>query len=215
MIELLNTDCMKYMSTVPDKYFDLAIVDPVYGIKEPAFRKESKNKKAKTGNFKQITFKQAKTGENYFLELFRVSKNQIIWGGNYFIDHLHSTRSMIVWDKCTQQTQWADAELAWTSFNNSVRIFQFAWNGMIQGNMKNKEARIHENQKPIQLYKWLLKNYAKPEYKIIDTHLGSGSSAIAAYDFGVNEFIGCEIDKEYFGSALKRLEIHKMQKVLF
>lgn len=211
--EVYNEDCMIGMKRYPDKYFDLAIVDPIYGIKEPAFRKESKNKKAKTGDFKQIAFKQEKTGADYFIELFRVSKNQIIWGGNYFIDHLYSTRSMVVWDKCTQDAQWADAELAWTSFNNSVRIFKFAWNGMIQGDMKNKEKRIHENQKPVQLYKWLLKNYAKPEFKIIDTHLGSGSSRIACYDFGC-DFYAWELDKDYFKKQDERFTNYKQQLVM-
>ena len=213
-VTLLHADCMDYMKGIPDNHFDLAIVDPVYGIKEPAFRKESKNKKAKTGNYKQKTFKQEKTGAKYFVELLRVSKNQIIWGGNYFIDYLYPTRCMIVWDKMTKETQWADAELAWTSYKTSVRIFQFAWNGMIQGNMKNKEVRIHENQKPVQLYKWLLKNYATPDMKIIDTHLGSGSSAIAAHDFGC-EFIGMEIDKEYFNAAVKRFDNETRQQKLF
>ena len=107
------------------------------------------------------------------------------------------------------------SELAYQSFTQSNKLFRFRWNGMLQENMKDKEERIHPTQKPVQLYKWLLKNYAKPEFKIIDTHLGSGSSAIAAYDFGIAEFVGCEIDKEYYDAAVKRFEIHKMQRKLF
>ena len=202
------------MSRYPDKYFELAVVDPIYGISEPVFRKESKNKCAKNGEFKNLAFKQDKTGREYFVELMRVSKNQVIWGGNYFIDHLRSTRSMIVWDKHTRDTQWADAELAWTSFGNSVKIFDFAWNGMIQGDMKHKEVRIHENQKPVALYKWILKNYAKEGDKILDTHLGSGSSRIASHQMGF-DFYGCELDTEYFNEANKRFKIETMQKSIF
>jgi site-specific DNA-methyltransferase (adenine-specific) len=208
--EVFNMDCMDYMATCKDKQFDLAIVDPIYGIKEPAFRRTAKNKATQCKKYKGLSYKQKKTGSAYFKELFRISTNQIIWGGNYFIDHLKSTRCMIVWDKGTQATQWADAELAWTSFNNSVRIFKFDWNGMIQGDMKNKEVRIHENQKPVTLYKWLLKNYAKEGDSIIDTHLGSGSSRIACYEGGF-DFTGIEIDKEYFDDSVKRFENYKLQ----
>jgi len=207
---LMLGDCMDLMRSKPDKYYDLAIVDPIYGISEPAFRKDAKNKAAKNGEFKNLAFKQEKTGYDYFVELFRVSKNQIIWGGNYFIDHLYSTRSMIVWDKHTKDAQWADAELAWTSFHNSVRIFDFAWNGMIQGDMKNKEQRIHENQKPITLYKWLLSNYAKQGQKILDTHGGSFSHAIAAYDLGFDLDI-IELDPEYFRDGKSRYDTHVLK----
>lgn len=213
-ITLIHGDCMEYMATLPDKAFDLAIVDPIYGISEPAFRKESKNKCAKNGDFKNLAFKQNKTGREYFVELMRISKNQIIWGGNYFIDYLYSTRSMIVWDKHTKDAQWADAELAWTSFGNSVRIFDFAWNGMIQGDMKNKEVRIHENQKPVALYKWILRNYAKPTDTILDTHGGSFSSAIAAHD-GHFKFTGIELDADYYEDAKKRIQYHQRQQNLF
>jgi site-specific DNA-methyltransferase (adenine-specific) len=204
---------MPAMAAMKDQVFDLAITDPIYGISEPAFRKESKNKCAKNGIYKCLSYKQEKTGKEYFKELLRVSKNQIIGGGNYFIDHLYSTRCMIVWDKHTKETQWADAELAWTSFQTSVRICDYAWNGMIQGNMKNKEIRIHENQKPVALYQWLLKNYAKPGDKILDTHLGSGSSAIAADIMGY-DFTGYEIDKDYYEAALDRFNRHKQQLVM-
>jgi len=135
----------------------------------------------------------------------------MIYGGNYFIDYLKSTPCMIVWDK-DNSGNFADAELIWTSFKTAVRTFKYKWNGMLQEDMKNKENRIHPTQKPVQLYKWLLKNYVKPEFKIIDTHLGSGSSAIAAYDFGIAEFVGCEIDKEYYDAAVKRFNIFKSQQ---
>jgi len=204
-IELLNCDCMSYMATLPDKAFDLAIVDPPYGIKEPAFRRNDKNapskKATKTKEYNVTVFNQDVPSDKYFEELFRVSSNQIIWGGNYF--GLRASRCWIVWDKVTYDAQWADGELAWTSFKSSVRIFQFAWNGMIQGDMKNKESRIHPTQKPVALYKWLLHNYAKPGDKILDTHLGSGSSAIAAHKMGF-DFVGTELDLDYYNAAVKR-----------
>ena len=212
--EVRLVDCMEYMRTVPDNWFDLACVDPIYGIKEPAFRRGAKNKATKVGKYKNLSFKQKKTGEEYFTELMRVSKNQVIWGGNYFIDYLYSTRSMIVWDKHTKDTQWADAELAWTSFGNSVKIFDFAWNGMIQGDMKNKEIRIHENQKPVALYSWIYRNYLPNGGKVIDTHLGSGSNRIAADKAGNIDFYSTEIDKDYFEAQEKRWKQYKSQLVM-
>jgi site-specific DNA-methyltransferase (adenine-specific) len=151
--------------------------------------------------------------KEYFEELKRVSVNQIIFGGNYFIDHLHNTSCIIVWDK-DNSGNFADCELAWTSFKTATRIFRFRWNGMLQQDMKNKEVRIHPTQKPRQLYQWLLKNYAKPGDKILDTHLGSGSSAIAAYEMGF-DFTGYEIDADYFQAASERLERHMKQERLF
>lgn len=214
MIQLFNQDCMEAMRGMPDGAYELAICDPIYGIKEPAFRKESKNKATTNGVYKCLSYRQEKTGAEYFKELLRVSVNQIVWGGNYFIDHLYSTRCMIVWDKHTKDAQWADAEIAWTSFKGSVRIFDFMWNGMLQGDMKNKEQRIHENQKPVRLYEWLLQNYAKPGDTILDTHLGSGSIAIACHDLGF-DLTGYEIDAEYFQAAKNRLERHQRQGRLF
>ena len=138
----------------------------------------------------------------------------MIFGGNYFIEYLTNTSCMVVWDK-DNSGNFADAELIWTSFNTSVRIFKFKWNGMLQENMKDKEVRIHPTQKPVQLYKWLLKNYAKPGDKIFDSHMGSQSSRIACYDGGF-DFWGCELDKEYFVTGNKRFEIFKQQqKIIF
>lgn len=208
MIDLLHIDCMEYMATVPDKYFDLACVDPIYGCLQNAYREANRSKLAKTKNYHNSIWSQKQTPPKYFKELFRVSNHQIIWGGNYFV--LPGSRCWIVWDK-DNSGDFADAELAYTNFDLSVRIFKYRWNGMLQENMKDKEVRIHPTQKPVQLYKWLLKNYAKPTDKIIDTHLGSGSSAIAAYDFGCAEFVGCEIDKNYYDAAIKRFEIYKTQ----
>ena len=149
----------------------------------------------------------------YFIELFRVSKNQIIWGANHF-GHLAPASCWVVWDKLTGDNGYADCELAWTSFDTAVRKFTFRWQGMLQGNMSEKEERMHPTQKPVSLYKWLLKNYAKEGDKILDTHLGSGSSRIAAYDMGF-DFTGYELDKDYFEAAEKRFNQHKAQLKLF
>jgi len=213
--ETFNIDCMEALREAPDNHWDLAVCDPPYGISKPAFRQDNTTTKATAlRDYHIAVFEQSVPEQSYFDELRRVSKNQIIWGGNYFIDHLTSTRSMIVWDKETKDAQWADAELAWTSFTNSVRIFKFAWNGMIQGDMKNKESRIHPTQKPAALYKWLLQNYAKPGDRILDTHLGSGSSRIAAYDLGF-DFTGYELDTDYFNAQEERFQRHIAQGTLF
>jgi site-specific DNA-methyltransferase (adenine-specific) len=190
------------MSTVPDKYFDLAIVDPDFGLDEKISSGGTWASKYKKGDGDL----GGKPNEKYFKELFRISANQIIWGGNYFIDMLYPSRCFIIWDKIAKMDTLADCEMAWTSFDKNAKIYCHTRN--------TTEDRIHICQKPIKLYKWLLKNYAKPDFKIFDSHLGSGSSAIAAYDFGC-EFIGCEIDKEYYDAAVKRFEIHKMQQKLF
>tara|TARA_R100001244_G_scaffold785_1_gene1470 strand:+ start:894 stop:1517 length:624 start_codon:yes stop_codon:yes gene_type:complete len=207
---------MEAMKEMSDNQFDLAIVDPPYGIKENAHRiNKPKKAAAKTKLYNSSIWDCSKPTEKYFQQLFRVSKNQIIWGGNYFIDNLTSTRCFIVWDKQSEYSQQvADCELAWTSFKKSVKKFTFRWCGMLQGDMKNKEIRIHPTQKPVALYEWLLINYAKKGDTILDTHLGSGSIAIACHNLGF-ELTGYEIDKEYFEAANKRIEQHKAQKRLF
>jgi len=206
MIELLHIDCMEYMATCKDKQFDLAIVDPPYENNDAIGLQNGNKHSAKRTNYH--VFENIKPPADYFNELNRITKHWIIWGGNYF----NLSGGAIVWNK--NGTAFGEAELAICNTHHSVKIFEYTWNGMLQQNMKDKEERIHPTQKPVQLYKWLLKNYAKPDMKIIDTHLGSGSSAIAAYDFGC-DFVGCEIDKEYFEAAKKRFEVHKMQQKLF
>ena len=150
----------------------------------------------------------------YFSELKRVSKDQIIWGGNYFLDHLGPTPCMIFWDKGRDGINFADGEFAWTSFKRPARRFFFKWNGMLQQDMKNKEERIHPTQKPVQLYAWLYRNFAQEGFRILDTHLGSGSSRIAAWDAGLN-FWGYEIDKVFYDLQEKRFEAHASQGNLF
>lgn len=206
MIELLNIDCMEYMKGVPDKYFDLAIVDPPYG--------GGQHFNFRFGIGDSVYHNEAPKKE-YFNELFRISKEQIVWGGNYFTYALPVNRCWISWYKGQPINSFSDFELAWTSFDATSKAVKIESYGFNHADKKQTgQSTIHPTQKPVTLYKWLLKNYAKPEYKIIDTHLGSGSSAIAAYDFGC-DFVGCEIDKEYFDAASKRFEIHKMQQKLF
>lgn len=220
---------MAGMAAMPDKAFDLAIVDPPYGINiggdsggkiggdkpfgKRGFEKAGKNKCVDAKVYH--VFKDTNApDEVYFKELRRITKHQIVFGANHFISRIPIDSSCwIVWDK-DNSGNFADCELAWTSFKTSVRIFRHRWNGMLQENMKHKEIRQHPTQKPVALYKWLLKNYAKPGDKILDTHLGSGSIAIACYDMGF-DLTGYEIDKDYFEAASKRLENHKKQLTLF
>lgn len=215
-VELLNIDCMEYMATLPDKAFDLAIVDPPYGIGENGDRNASRGKLAVAQNYKAFAGGDREPPPiEYFTELQRVSKNQIVWGANHFIDRIAKPSSCwVVWDKVTGGSDFADSELAYTSFKTAVRNFRFQWSGMLQGDMKNKEQRIHPTQKPVKLYEWLLTNYAKPWQRVLDTHLGSGSSAIAAHYFGV-DFVGCELDKDYFEAAKKRFEQQTAQLAMF
>lgn len=216
-IKLLNVDCMEYMASVPDKYFDLAIVDPPYGIGESGKTNKSRGKLAVAKDYKPFAGGDLKPPpREYFLELERISKNQIIWGANHFMDLvLKGSPCWIVWDKINGESDFADCELAYTSFKSAVRQFRFQWAGMLQGDMKNKEFRIHPTQKPRKLYDWLLTNYAKQDQKILDTHLGSGSSAIAAHYFGVSEFVGCELDQDYFKASVDRFKIETSQETLF
>tara|TARA_R100000458_G_C8268101_1_gene242963 strand:- start:1069 stop:1731 length:663 start_codon:yes stop_codon:yes gene_type:complete len=217
-IKLINDDCLNVMKDYENKYFDLAIVDPPYGIGESGKTNNTRSKLAKSKDYKSFTGDDIKpSSKEYFEELKRISKNQIIWGSNHFIENIPNSNSScwIVWDKQNGDNDFADCELAYTSFNTAVRKFEFRWQGMLQGDMKNKEIRIHPTQKPVKLYEWLLKNYSKKEDRILDTHLGSGSSAIASYYFGVKEFVGIELDKEYFDAMSKRFKEQTKQIKLF
>lgn len=217
-IELLNMDCMEYMATLPDKAFDLAIVDPPYGINAAELfggdTRKSGNGCAMKSSFEKKGWDESIPTREYFEQLERVSKNRIVWGANYMTNYLPPSMGWIVWDKDNGTTKFSDCELAFSSFDNALRKFKYTWNGMIQGDMKNKEARIHPTKKPVKLYEWLLTNYAKPGQRILDTHLGSGSSAIAAHNLGF-DFVGMELEKDYYDAAVKRFEEHKKQIRLF
>lgn len=211
-------DCMEYMKDMPDKSFELAIVDPPYGIGasnvKRGGRKDGKSF-AVSRDYGNKQWDNCSPDSEYFAELIRVSRNQIIWGANHFISKIPVDSSCwIVWDKVTGNNEYADCELAWTSFDTAVRQFTFMWKGMFQEDMKNKETRIHPTQKPVKLYKWLLDKYAKQGDKILDTHLGSGSSRIACYDYGF-DFTGFELDKDYFEAQEKRFKDHTSQTNLF
>lgn len=213
-VELLNCDCLEYMRDCADNSFDLAIVDPPYGIREDGHRENNRSKLAMSTKFHKALWDQDRPTPKYFNELKRVSKNQIIWGGNHLCDLFNmQSPCWIVWDK-DNSGNFADCELAYGSFDTTVRKFKFTWNGMLQGDMKNKQKRIHPTQKPIQLYDWLLLNYAKPDQRILDTHLGSGSSAIAAHYFGC-DFVGMEIDKDYYDAACERFDRETKQLAMF
>jgi len=200
-IELIHGDCMDYMKSLENKALELAICDPPYGIGD-------KFKGGKTGkmNFNEVVNKDwdKVPDAEYFEQLMRVSKNQIIWGGNYF--YLPPTRCFIVWDKqISENFSLAMAELAWTSFDKLAKIVTLP---------TPKNGKIHPTQKPVALYKWLIKNYAKPGDRILDTHLGSGSSAIAAWEAG-HDFVGIELDEDYYNAAVKRFRQHIAQTKLF
>lgn len=199
MLDIRNMDCMEFMATCKDKEFDLAIVDPEFGIgigNSPRLVTD-KGLKAKDWDNKPIDMK-------YFDELFRISKQQIIWGGNYYA--LPPTKHCIIWDKKQpEKLSFGMFDFAWTSFEGANKIFRKS--------VQDEQDKIHPTQKPVKLYSWLLDRYAKPEMKILDTHLGSGSSAIAAHYFGC-DFTATEIDKEYFDNAMKRIRNETAQVAL-
>lgn len=204
--EVFNEDCMVGMSRYPDKYFELAIVDPPYGIGRDGKPKSTSSH----GGHKGYEFKgwdNEIPSPEYFTELFRVSKNQIIFGANYFAKYLPASSGWILWDK-GQRIDQADGELAFTSIAKPLRVFTLNRVAI------QTDGAIHPTQKPIKLYRWLLKNYAKENDKILDTHLGSGSSRIAAYDMGF-DFTGFELDEDYFNAANKRFANFKSQGKLF
>jgi len=199
-----NMDCMEAMKQIPDKYFELAIVDPPYGLGDSVVNSGGRFKRYenKNGNWDTHT-----PNKEYFDELSRISQNQIIWGGNYFADKLAPSKCYLLWDKQQPEgVSFASSELAWTSFDKVVKTFYYRPQGQTH--------RFHPTQKPVALYKWLLTNYAKQGDKILDTHVGSASSLIACYNLGF-EYIGFELDKDYFDMATKRLEEHKQQLNLF
>ena len=247
MIQITNEDNMELMARYEDNHFDLAIVDPPYGIGEDGLKNHSRGLLAKPQKYTSKNWDKSPPNIEYFIELKRVSKNQIIFGANHFIENIPNANSScwIVWDKDNGATDFADCELVYTTFKTAVRNFKWRWNGMLQQNMKNKEVRIHPTQKPVKLYEWLLMNYATCKtcnneggyyedvvgdggsrmwqpcedcdgetVKILDTHLGSGSIALACHNLKY-DLTACELDKEYYEASLKRLKIHQQQLTMF
>jgi len=215
---------MELMARYEDNYFDLAIVDPPYGIGFDGGHKPTQGKSGKSNTFnkEKILYKKGdwdikRPSLKYFKQLQRVSKNQIIWGGNYFADLLTAKKGWIYWDKKitnANNKNYSDGELAWTSFDCILRKFTYDWIGFGYLNNPQKQKKIHPTEKPIQLYEWLLMNYAKEGDKILDTHLGSGSIAIACHNLGF-ELTACELDTDYYNAAMKRINEHKQQVRLF
>lgn len=216
-----NADCMEIMRQYPDKHFDLAVADPPY-FSGPERRKFYGSSVSKTGVVRKaypaVEKWQVPTAE-YFAELERVSKNYIVWGCNYF--NYSFAPGRIVWDKCNSGSVFSDCELAATSCHDTVRLFRYMWNGMMQGksiteghiqrgNKSKNEVRIHPTQKPLNLYRWIFANYATPGMTVLDTHLGSGTSRRAAYDFNLN-FVGCEIEKTYYDLQEQAFEEYTAQ----
>jgi len=208
--ETYNMDCMELMRGYPDKHFDLAVVDPPYG--ENCNLKGGSSHSGKNGWSGMLNKTDVWNVEpeiEYFNEVFRVSKNQIFWGANHFISKIpYNSSGWIVWDKGQRDFSLADGEMAWTSFGRAMRIFTYARAKALQ------EGKIHPTQKPVKLYEWIFHNYAKEGDKILDTHLGSGSSRIAAHRAGL-DFVGCELDPEYFAAQEKRYKDFTSQLTLF
>jgi site-specific DNA-methyltransferase (adenine-specific) len=226
-----NIDCMVGMQRYPDKFFDLAIVDPNYGRKEHGGKNRSGFVKQKNGSriyvrdggYQKGNWDNHPADKAYFDELMRVSKNQIIWGENYYADNFGSGR--IVWDKCNDGSDQSDCEIAYNSLTDRVDIIRYMWRGMMQGksitegwiqqgDKSKNEKRIHSTQKPVILYEWQLQKYAKPGWKILDTHVGSASSLIACHKLGF-EYAGFELDEGIYSLAYDRLEAYKAQLSIF
>jgi site-specific DNA-methyltransferase (adenine-specific) len=214
MLTITNEDNMELMARYPDNYFDLAIVDPPYGIdadvKNSTNKMQTKKSATKSKKYGSQLWDSDIPTDEYFDELKRVSKKQIIWGANYF----GLVGGMIYWHKNVTMPTYSTGELAWVSWLNKLDFVNITWHGMIQHDMTNKETRIHPTQKPVALYKWLLDKYAQQGDKILDTHLGSGSIAIACHDYGF-DLTACELDKEYFDKAMQRITNHTNQLNLF
>jgi len=220
--KIYNSDCLEGMKLLPDNYFDLAIVDPPYGINAPKMQMGSTPKGNREGypavstaqrlkgrllNNSSFNWDNERPTAEYFQELFRVSKNQIIWGGNYF--DLPPTRCIVCWDKVQPWENFSQWEMAWTSFDAPAAMFRYSNTGGA-----NAEKKIHPTQKPIKLYRWLLDKFGKPGFRILDTHGGSCSSVIACEDMGF-DYVAFEIDKDYYNDAIRRVNEFKKQAKLF
>jgi site-specific DNA-methyltransferase (adenine-specific) len=238
-ITITNEDNMALMARYPEGYFNWGFVDPPYGIGEDGAKNHSRGKATRPTMYTAKDWDSSAPSAEYFKELNRVCKNVVIWGANHFIQNISdagintNSSCWIVWDK-DNTGDFADCELAWSNYKGAVRKFKWRWNGMLQEDMSNKETRIHPTQKPVALYKWLLDKYAKikcdhkhseaerylctdcnnGKVKILDTHLGSGSIAIACHDYGF-ELTACELDKEYYDKAIQRIKNHTAQTKLF
>lgn len=228
--KIINADCLEVMRGMPDKCVDLVLTDPPYGIGESMGKNRSRGSAAGANKWKgsrnttgvgvastDFGFSQWDNeipSHDYFKEIFRVSRNQIIFGGNYYSEYLRNSSCWIVWDKDNGTTDFADCELAWTSFKSAVRKFKYMWNGMLQENMSEKEIRIHPTQKPVTLFEWILNKYSEPGQIILDPFLGSGTTAAACINLN-RQFIGIEISPDYCRLAEERIRRATAQTRMF
>ena len=212
--KILNMDCIDFLKNCPDNYFDLCCCDPPYGIGEAKKNNASRSKLAIAKDYGKKEWDNEIPKKEIFDEIFRVSKNQIIFGGNYFVEYLKNSSCWIVWDKNNGNNDFADCELAWTNFKSAVRKYKWTWNGMLQEDMKNKDIRIHPTQKPLKLFEMILRDYSNENDLILDCFSGSGSLAIAAYNTRRN-FICIERDTDYYNASVERLKIAQSQLKLF
>jgi len=204
--EYVIGDCLEVMQRYPDNHFDLILTDPPYGINICNCGTVGGEKLAKVTNYNNQTWDKERLDKIYFDEMLRVSKNQIIFGGNYYTDYVPPTPCFIIWDK-DNSGNFADCELAWTSFKTAVRLFKYRWNGMLQGDMKNKEERVHPTQKPVPLFKWILNKYSKPYDKILDPFCGSGTILEACMNLDL-DCLAIDISDEWVPHYIKRLKLN-------
>lgn len=214
--KIYNMDCLDGMQLMLEQGIkaDWCITDPPYGIGEDGLKNHSRSNLTEATKFTPKQWDKQRIGKQFFDFIRNVSKDQIIFGGNYYTDYLPPSSCWIVWDKLNGKNDFADCELAWNSYKGAVRIFRYQWQGMIQGNMKNKEKRFHPAQKPLPLLEWLLNKYTKEGDLILDPFIGSGTTAVACHKLN-RRYIGFELDEEYFGIANERLDAVKSQISIF
>lgn len=211
---IINADCMDILKELPDKCIDLVLTDPPYGIGEAKKNNASRGKLAIAKDYGKKDWDNSIPSKEIFNEIFRVSKNQIIFGGNYFVEYLTNSSCWLVWDKNNGANDFADCELAWTNFKSAVRKYRWTWNGMLQEDMKNKDIRIHPTQKPLKLFEMILRDYSNENDLILDCFSGSGTTAVACHNLK-RRFICIEKDKDYYEKSVERLNIARSQLKLF
>jgi site-specific DNA-methyltransferase (adenine-specific) len=212
--KIINADCMDILKQLPDKCIDLVLTDAPYGIKESMGKNKNRGLLAKPTDYGYKDWDKKIPDKEYFEEILRVSKNQILFGGNYFVEYLHNSSCWLVWDKNNYGTDFADCELAWTNFKSAVRKYKWTWNGMLQEDMKNKEKRIHPTQKPLKLFEMILRDYSNENDLILDCFSGSGTTAVACHNLK-RRFICIEKDYDYWKASVERLENAQAQLRLF
>lgn len=212
--QIIHSDCLDIMKQLPDKCIDLVLTDPPYGIGESKDKNKSRSKLAIAKDYGNKNWDKSIPQKIIFDEIFRVSKNQIIFGGNYFVEYLKNSPCWLVWDKNNGCNDFADCELAWTNFKTAVRKYKYTWHGMLQEDMKNKEFRIHPTQKPCKLFEMILRNYSKENDLILDCFSGSGTTAIACHNLK-RRFICIEKDIDYYNASVERLKNAQAQMRLF